>query len=107
MSFILANYELIIFIVLVILLFTVKIVQFVRTPSEKRQELIREWLVEAVTIAEQKFGSKAGEQKYAFVYSLFVAKYKWFGRFIPKSLFNKLVDEALETMHELSKGKKK
>lgn len=96
MTFILANWELIAFVVMAIVFVAMKVYQFVRTPSEKRQALIKEWLVEAVGIAEEEFGTKTGELKYAFVYEMFTKKYKWFGRFISKSLFSKLVDEALE-----------
>lgn len=100
MTLLLANWELIMLIIVILFVIGYKLYQLIKTPPEKRQELLKMWLVEAVLVAEQKYGKKAGELKLSYVYRMFVNRYGWFGKLISEKTFKKLVDEALEIMEK-------
>lgn len=95
LALIVANWELILLGAIVVAFLALKVKQYIITPSEKKQELILEWLSQAVTIAENKFGSRAGKAKLSFVYQMFVKKYGVLGMLMSEKLFNELVDKAL------------
>ena len=61
----------------------------------------KEWLVWAVTEAEKTFGSGTGQLKLRYAYELAIKRYPTIAKFIPFSLFAKLVDEALVTMRKM------
>lgn len=103
MTVLLGNWELILLLVLVIFCFAFKFSQFLKTPSEKRQELMLVWLVQAVTIAEKKFGSKTGKVKLSYVYHLFLDKYGVLGMFVTQEVFEALVDKAIAIMEKTFK----
>lgn len=103
MTLLLANWELVLLLIILISFAILKVVQFLRTPPEKRQELILLWLVQAVVLAEQKFGSKTGSVKLSYVYKLFIDKYGFLGSLVSQTVFEKLVDKALETMEDTFK----
>ncbi len=62
---------------------------------------LQSWLLYAVTEAESYFGSGTGQLKLMWVYDLFVDKFKWVSSFVPYSLFETMVDNALETMRDM------
>lgn len=103
MTLLLANWELVLVLIILISFAVLKVVQFLRTPSEKRQELILLWLVQAVVLAEQKFGSDTGSVKLSYVYKLFIDKYGFLGSLVSKTVFEKLVNKALKTMEDTFK----
>lgn len=59
------------------------------------------WLVWAVTEAEKTFGSGTGQLKLRYAYNLAVKQFPVIAKFIPFSLFSKLVDDALVIMREM------
>ena len=63
-----------------------------------RRDLMKQWLLTAVSIAEQELGSKKGQQKLALVKAGFAKRFPIVSRFIPDSVFNKLVDTALDIL---------
>ena len=79
--------------------FVVKVVQFVRSPSDKQIENLKEWLKLAVTEAEAALGSGTGQLKLRDVYDMAVEKFPWVGEFITFETFSTWVDEALEWMN--------
>lgn len=107
MTLLLANWEIALVLILLISYAILKVVQFLRTPSEKRQELILLWLVQAVVLAEQRFGSKTGSIKLSYVYKLFIDKYGILGSLVSQTVFEKLVDKALKTMEDTFREKLK
>ena len=109
MEFLLANAELIIFITLVLFGVGYNIYKFLTSPSEKRQELIKVWLIQAVTEAEIKWNEKGlGYIKFSEVYQKLISHYGFLAKFIDKKIIEKLIDEALIVMKEtLSKGVEK
>ena len=58
----------------------------------------KNWLVWAVSEAEKTFGSGTGQLKLRYAYELAINRFPAVAKFIPFSLFSKLVDEALVTM---------
>lgn len=100
MTILFANIELVLLVIAILFVVGYKLYQLAKTPSEKRQELIKTWLVEAVLVAEQKYGSKAGELKLSYVYRMFVNRFGWLGTLVSEEVFKKLVDEAIEIMEK-------
>ena len=66
----------------------------------------KNWLVWAVSEAEAMFGSKTGKLKLRYVYNLAVASFPMIAKFIPFTLFSKLVDSALDIMREMIENNK-
>jgi len=102
----LANVELIIFIILVIFGVGYNIYKFFTSPSEKRQELIKIWLLEAVVQAELTWTDKGlGYIKFSEVYQKLISEYGLLAKFISKDTIEKLIDEALIVMKETLSNK--
>lgn len=61
----------------------------------------KNWLVWAVTEAESVFGSGTGQLKLRYAYELAIKSYPAIAKFIPFSLFMKMVDNALVIMRKM------
>ena len=61
----------------------------------------KEWLVWAVTEAEKAFGSGTGQLKLRYAYELAIKRFPYLAKFLPFSIFRKLVDEALVIMRKM------
>lgn len=61
----------------------------------------KNWLVWAVTEAEKTFGSGTGQLKLRYAYELAIKRFPTIAKFIPFSLFMKMVDEALVVMRKM------
>lgn len=99
LGFIMNNWLTIILNIAALAVFVVKVVQFVRSPSDKQIENLKEWLKLAVTEAEAALGSGTGQLKLRDVYDMAVEKFPWVGEFITFETFSTWVDEALEWMN--------
>lgn len=99
LGFFMNNWLTIILSIAALAVFVVKVVQFVRSPSEKQIENLKEWLKLAVTEAEAALGSGTGQLKLRDVYDMAVEKFPWVGEFITFETFSTWVDEALEWMN--------
>lgn len=100
-KFIIANwFELIIAIVAIGAGITLA-VKFFKQPSAEQLKKVKEWLLWAVLQAEADLGSGTGAMKLAKVYDMFVARFPAFALIISFAMFEKLVNEALDTMREL------
>lgn len=99
LGFIMNNWLTIILSIAALAVFIVKVVQFVRAPSDKQIENLKEWLKLAVTEAEAALGSGTGQLKLRDVYDMAVEKFPWVGEFITFETFSTWVDEALEWMN--------
>ena len=99
LGFIMNNWLTIILSIAALAVFVVKVVQFVRSPSDKQIENLKEWLKLAVTEAEAALGSGTGQLKLREVYDMAVEKFPWVGEFITFETFSTWVDEALEWMN--------
>lgn len=66
----------------------------------------KNWLVWAVTEAETMFGSKTGKLKLRYAYELAIERFPIIAKFIPFSVFSKLVDGALDVMRDMIENNK-
>lgn len=71
---------------------------FLKMPSDKQLNKVREWLLYAVTMAEKKLGDGTGQIKLRYVYDMFVTRFTWLARVITFEMFSMMVDEALDKM---------
>ena len=99
LGFLMNNWLTIVLSIAALAVFVVKVVQFVRSPSDKQIENLKEWLKLAVTEAEAALGSGTGQLKLRDVYDMAVEKFPWVGEFITFETFSTWVDEALEWMN--------
>lgn len=79
---------------------------FVKMPSDKQLNKVREWLLYAVTKAEKELGGGTGQIKLRYVYDMFVARFTWFAKAISFEMFSMMVDEALDKMKEMLESNK-
>lgn len=77
------------------------IYSFVKMPSTKQLEKVREWLLYAVTKAEKELGAGTGKIKLRYVYDMFVARFEWLAKVVTFEMFSMMVDEALEQMKSM------
>ena len=66
----------------------------------------KNWLVWAVTEAEATFGSKTGKLKLRYAYELAVERFPMVAKFIPFSMFSKMIDTALDIMRDMIENNK-
>ena len=66
----------------------------------------KNWLVWAVSEAEAMFGSNTGKLKLRYAYELAVERFPVAAKFIPFTLFSKLVDGALDVMRDMIENNK-
>lgn len=71
---------------------------FVKMPSDRQLNKVREWLLYAVTVAEKELGAGTGKLKLRYVYDMFVQRFGWLAKVITFEMFSMMVDEALEKM---------
>lgn len=72
--------------------------EFKRKPREEQIEQLREWMLYAVILAEQRFGSSTGKLKLHYVYDLFIQRFPALANVISFDWFSELVDDALDQM---------
>ena len=75
--------------------------KFIKLPSDKQLEKVRQWLLYICLEAEKELGSGTGILKLRWVYDAFLSRFPWVARFISFSMFSSLVDEALYAMVEI------
>ena len=66
----------------------------------------KNWLVWAVTEAESVFGSNTGKLKLRYAYELAIVRFPILAKFIPFSMFSKMVDGALAIMRDMIENNK-
>lgn len=79
----------------------VAVYNFYKLPTSEQLNKVRQWLLWAVTMAEQELGGGTGKLKLRQVYDLFVVRFPWLAKIISFALFSELVDDALEDMREM------
>lgn len=98
MDLIIQYWDLILIIFIVLTGFGLYIYNFFTKPSAERREKIRVWLLDAVLLAENSYKNGTGKFKFSMVYDLFIQRFKWIAIFMPKSVFEELVDDTLTEM---------
>jgi hypothetical protein len=76
-------------------------VKFSKEPTEAKIDMIKEWLLYAVTLAEKELGGGTGQIKLRYVWDMFIKTFPALAPLIPFDIFKTLVDEALEEMRHL------
>lgn len=66
----------------------------------------KNWLVWAVSEAEATFGSNTGALKLRYAYELAVERFPMLAKFIPFSVFSKMIDSALDVMRDMIENNK-
>ena len=94
-------------IITVLIMIGIAIYKFAGLPTKSQVEKIKEWLLYAVTKAEQELGEKTGQLKLRTVYDLFVSKFPTTAKLVSFETFSSWVDEALDEMKKMLENNKK
>ncbi len=78
-----------------------KLLKFLKLPTAKQIDKIKEWLIFACMEAEKELGGKTGQLKLRFVYDKFISKFAGISSLVSFEYFRILVDEALLTVRRL------
>ena len=76
-------------------------IQFSKEPTDKKIQMIKEWLLYAVIQAEKDLGSGTGQIKLRYVWDMFLKTFPALASVVSFEMFSALVDEALEQMRHL------
>ena len=79
----------------------VAIYKFLKYPTNKQLDTVREWLLYAVTKAEKELGAGTGQIKLHYTYDMFVQRFGYLAKVIPFDMFSLLVDDALKQMRKM------
>lgn len=101
MEFLISNWYVGIAIIAVLFILVVAVYVFIKTPSTKQIEKVKQWMLYAILTAEKELGSKTGRLKLSLVYGSFVSKFKWLSMIMSFEMFSQLVDECLEEMRKM------
>ena len=104
MEFLIQNWDLVLVVVCAIGGLGFMVYKYLTLPTSKKKESIRKNLLNLVIEAERLYGSKKGKEKFQFVYGMLSTTFIWL-KFIPVSVIEELVDEALDEMRELLEKK--
>lgn len=100
MKMLIENWYLIVACVVVGVVIGFKVKSWFSQPTNAQVESIKEWLLFAVTEAEQALGEKTGQLKLRMVYDMAIEKFEWLS-FVSFGVFSGWVDEALVTMRDM------
>lgn len=75
--------------------------KFVKKSREEKIQVVKNWLLYAVAMAERELGSGTGRIKLGQVYEQFLLVFPQLQRFISFDMFAKLVDDVLIQFQEL------
>lgn len=76
-------------------------VKFSKEPIEKKNKMVKEWLLFAVIQAERELGGGTGQVKLRYVWDMFIKTFPSLAPIVSFEMFSKLVDEALIQMRHL------
>lgn len=96
MEFLIENWYLIVIGICIIAVAILAFIKFTKSSNNEKYEQIRGWLLQAVILAEQEYGSGTGKMKLSAVYDAFCIALPWFAKTLSFELFSKFVDDALE-----------
>ena len=74
---------------------------FIKLDKANQIEIVKKWLLYAVTSAQKELGSGTGSLKLAKVYNEFVATFPSIAKTLNYDNFSKLVDEVLVQMKNI------
>ena len=106
MEFVMNYWYVIVGIIAVLIVAGFAVYKFVGLPTKSQVAKIKEWLLFAVTKAEQELGEKTGQLKLRTVYDLFVSKFPTTAKLVSFETFSVWVDEALVEMKKMLENNK-
>lgn len=101
MSWLIADYEVVIGICILLVVCIFSLYKFIKLGKEKQVAKIKEWLLYTCIEAERVLGSGTGEIKLRYVYNLFCSRFPLIVLVISFETFDRLVDQSLEKMREI------
>lgn len=84
----------------IIALVVARVKGFIKLPTDKQIERVKEWLKYAVTEAEKELGTGTGQAKLRLVFDMFIQRFPIFSKFITFQTFSDWVDIALEWLNK-------
>ena len=106
MEFVMNYWYVIVGIIAVLIVAGFAVYKFAGLPTKSQVAKIKEWLLFAVTKAEQELGEKTGQLKLRTVYDLFVSKFPTTAKLVSFETFSEWVDEALVEMKKMLENNK-
>ena len=106
MEFVMNYWYVIVGIIAVLIVAGFAVYKFAGLPTKSQVAKIKEWLLFAVTKAEQELGEKTGQLKLRTVYDLFVSKFPTTAKLVSFETFSVWVDEALVEMKKMLENNK-
>ena len=106
MEFVMNYWYVIVGIIAVLIVAGFAVYKFAGLPTKSQVAKIKEWLLFAVTKAEQELGEKTGQLKLRTVYDLFVSKFPTTAKLVSFETFSGWVDEALIEMKKMLENNK-
>lgn len=85
----------------VVAVVVVVVIAFCQLPFKQQQEMIIQWLLQAVIKAEKELGGGTGKVKLSVVYDEFKKVFPVISAFLPFEKFSLFVDKALESMRDM------
>lgn len=76
-------------------------VKFSKEPTEKKVQMIKEWMLYAVIQAEKELGGGTGQIKLRYVWDMFIKTFPALAPLLSFDMFSKLVDQALVQMRHI------
>ena len=84
----------------IVALIVARVKGFIKLPTDKQIERVKEWLKYAVTEAEKELGTGTGQAKLRLVFDMFIQRFPIFSKFITFQTFSDWVDIALEWLNK-------
>jgi len=84
----------------IVALVVARVKGFIKLPTDKQIERVKEWLKYAVTEAEKELGTGTGQAKLRLVFDMFIQRFPIFSKFITFQTFSDWVDIALEWLNK-------
>ena len=106
MEFVMNYWYVIVGIIAVLIVAGFAVYKFAGLPTKSQVAKIKEWLLFAVTKAEQELGEKTGQLKLRTVYDLFVSRFPTTAKLVSFETFSVWVDEALVEMKKMLENNK-
>lgn len=103
MEFIVNNWYALALVIVFIAGGTIAVLRFHRMSNSERESMIREWLLQAVILAEREYGSGTGKLKLSSVYDKFCERFPWLAKVISFEKFSGYVDDSLVEMKNILK----
>jgi hypothetical protein len=101
MDWLISNCYIVVVIIALLVAAGFAIYKFAGLPTKEQLKKIKNWLLQAVVLAEKDLGSGTGKIKLSVVYNAFISKFPFTAKIISFESFSKLVDSALDEMKEL------